>query len=282
MEWVGIALACVGTLSSAIGMHFIRRGEETGDVKRTAFGNLMIVVVGSLLEVTALGFTPESTIAPLGGLTIPFTVCIVAVTERKCPSARVVVGALCVVAGCAAVVAVGPPMRKIHPEELKVGLAFATGVAYCSAVLVFGIADFMRDHPAGAGLVAGVVGGFSNTMSKAGVEAGALKHKSVALFTASALMFAGIQIALLNVALKSFPPMSVNPTYMVTLMLSVVLLGAETYDEFRDIDALHILAFTLGVSLAAAGTWILAAGPTHAEPPPEPVVAAVPATAATV
>ncbi len=259
MEWIGVALASAGTLCSAVGMQLIRSGETKSNFRLVILGNALVVFMGSSLDVTALAFAPESTLAPLGGLVVLWTVVITAFTTRTPPSAKAVFGTLLVVGGCGSVVAVGPAMRRVHPEDVRVGLAFATGVAYCVAVLVFHALDDYKGLAYVAGITAGIVGGFSNTMAKALAEATELEHESWALFSVASLVFAGLQLLLLNVALRHFPPMHVNPPYMVTFMLSVVLLGAETYDEFNGMTLARALVFACGVSLAATGTWILAA-----------------------
>lgn len=250
MEWIGIALMGVGTLSSAFGSFMIRRPEWA----LRMLGNVFIIAIGTTCNIIALEFTPESVLAPMGSLVVFWTHLISPFVEPHHKHTRNWRGTGLVVAGCALVILVAPPMESVDPGNPVLDLCFFVGCIYAILVLSFGthVHSIWLD-----GIKPGLMSGLTNTLAKAYVEALDHKHPFSTFYGLAALLFAAVQLSLLNVALQRDSPIRVNAIYMLTSMLAAIFVGGITFAEFQHTTFLHTALFSIGVAMSSAGTWML-------------------------
>lgn len=250
MEWIGIALMALGTLSSALGSFMIRRPEW----RWKFMGNVCIIVIGSTCSVVAYEFTPESVVAPMGSLVVFWTSVLSLWLERSRPTRHTWRATFFVVAGCSLVIAAAPPMEAVDAGNPVLELCFFMGCIYAVLVLSF----FYDVHSIWVdGMKPGLMSGFTNTLAKAYVEALARRHPFTAFYGLAALLFAAVQISMLNVALLRSAPIRVNAIYMLTSMLSAILVGGISFAEFQHSTLAHAAVFTAGVTMSGLGTWML-------------------------
>ncbi len=249
--FIGVLLVCMGTLASGIGSHLIRRGNEKRSIPWVLIGNICVVFIGSGTEVAAFNFAAESLLAPLGGLVVLWSVLLNPCFGKPTASFA---GTFLVIVGCGVVVVSGPGY---HDIQVLTPLLFGVIFLGCFYV-VFAFLIYESRGPMVDAMVAGSVAGFSNTMSKAMVQATREQHRATFSLFFFALSFALAQIILYNRALERHAVIKVTPTYMVSLMTSVCVMGGITFSEFQNYTPLHVVAFVAGVLLSCIGTWRLA------------------------
>ena len=234
----GVALVCAGTLASAAGTRLIAR-------RRPIVGTLLIVGVGSTAQVLSYDYISESTSAAMGGMVTFWTVVLAKrAGERVHRRTWCAVGL--VVAGSAAVVVSAP---LLHPPTQFPLFTFYVGALACAVML-------MRPLAAGGGrgIAPGRVAGFTDTCAKAFVFA---DGPARAFWGIAALVFASVQMVLLHAALRKHGERAVNPTYMLCVMVSVVVVGYISYGEFDDVGLVHAAWFTMGVALSGVGSYYI-------------------------
>ncbi|ETO28613.1 hypothetical protein RFI_08517 [Reticulomyxa filosa] len=61
---------------------------------------LFLQVIGAIFDFVALGFAPQSVVAPLGSLTLVVNVCLAPIMQNEIPSKRVIFSTFVIVIGC--------------------------------------------------------------------------------------------------------------------------------------------------------------------------------------
>lgn len=234
----GIVLVAAGTLASAVGTRLIAR-------RRPVAGTALVAGVGSTAQMLSYMYIGESTSAAMGGLVTFWTVVLARWAGEKV-GVKTWIAAATVMAGSAVVVLASPPL--LPPS------AFPIRTFYVGAVLCGVIITHKPTHRVAAAAMPGIVAGFTDTCGKAFDFAEG--HARV-FWGIAALVFATVQIVLLHAALRRFGERAINPTYMLVLMMSVVIVGSVSYGEFDNVGAEHVVGFTIGVSMSAAGSYFI-------------------------
>jgi len=248
----GVLVVVAGALGAAQGSYLV-------ESRRPVAGNALMVVTGSTAQLCALRFISESEVAALGGIVASITVVLARmrgerVSRREWVACGVVVVASAVVARAAP--ALAPPAHMPH-------LTLVVGGYVCVFLLGRGAARVAADGPVRGAVAAGLVGGFTNTLTKAWVFGG------VEVWGLGALVFASAQLALLNVALATWGARAVNPVYHTALMVSVVCVGGAAFGEFDAASPAAAGVFCAAAAVSAAASLVLAlASPTvpHQKP----------------
>jgi hypothetical protein len=256
MESIGVLLILIGTLSSAVGMFMIRKSEMSSN-NHWYFrwmGNILIIVFGSGCGVAALDFIPESVIAPMGSLVVFWTSFLQIWIGETRPDWR---ATFLVVFGCALVVIAAPRMEPVDAGDPIIEIVFFIGCFYSVVNLLYSMDDFGSINIWIDGIQPGLVAGFSNTCAKACVEGLKQSHPFTVFYGCAGLLFAAVQLVLLNLALKRHSPIHVNSIYQLTTMLSVIGIGGISFGEFQHVTILDGLMFTIGAIMSGVGTWML-------------------------
>jgi len=275
----GVSLAVMGTLITALGNHLIVKGhalaKKQENQRSTLFliaGNVCVVLLGTVLGLSALAYAPQSVISPLGGLTVVWNLALATLPLFGAvkPKAEEFVYTLITLVGMAIVVAMGPQShgRKasfymlVRPTFVFVVLSYAAIIGWLHSAK----SEDKSFRRIAAGAIGAMVGGLSNVFAKSAVEfysGNQVKSESNDYITfymiiVIALGLALSQLMLLNSALANFTAVQVIPIYQTTLCIAATVSGGIAFDEFRDMTLVQGICFVAGVMISALGVLLSA------------------------
>ncbi len=241
-----IVLCLFGTLASSIGTYLI-------SLKYILLGNLLVLVVGEVFGALALRFSPVSVVAPMSSFTITWSVLLAPVfTDKKLTFKNVALAFLCMF-GCALVVA-----NSVHTSE-KIFHQFITSIFIINGLgfiflyfLFFRLWMFPTEYLIRDAIFTGIVGGFSNTAGKTIFLALEQDDRYLSLCIVSTVIFLVAQSLLINrnIALYTNDTETVNTIYIISLIVSIFIIGGTTFDEFKELKFDQCAYIMLGLAIS--------------------------------
>lgn len=274
---IGVILITIGTFSNALGTRLIPT--------RPRLGNFLSIGIGEILGVVAMQLAPLSTLAPLGALVIAWTI-VINLVETTPPASlvrRYVIYGTATTMGCATVVAFGPKHveaftmvdKSTHLIVLFTSGTFISIVSFGALIFNgsvsgegngsegerFAARVSLERNPSVTAVIAGIMGGFTQSCAKSTQRAYVERHPSFLTMTFLTIGFGLYQWFLVNTAIECAAheggSLKINPIYIFTLIVSVVTVSGLTFDEFSNTTPREEAAFALGIALAAFGVWKL-------------------------
>ena len=274
--WIGVTLAIIGSLVTALGNHLIVKSHSKRldpSVAQYYFwtGNACAALIGTVFGVLALAYAPQSLISPLGGLTMVWNLVLATlpVFGGIQPKPLQVLATIATLFGTMIIVWLGPENR-----GRKNSFWMFTEPSFLSLVVVYGGLGAMLEaiknqnklyHRIAAGATGGLVGGLSNLFAKAAVDFNsgnqipeeANDYGSFILVVVIAIGLALSQLMFLNNALASFPAVQIVPIYQTTLIVAATISGGIAFNEFDEFPLFQYFGFSCGVMVSILGVAFL-------------------------
>jgi hypothetical protein len=249
---LGLGLEVVGTLASACGALLAHRAEA--DPRLLAAATVLIAGVSSACELLAMEFAPLVVLAPLGSLTVVWSVLLGTRRAARAVRQRELRAAAAVCFGClvcTTALVLGKSRRL--PEEPHTRRVFYATVLGSALTFIL-IRSSGSARPAWRGFAPGCVAAFTQTCAKAAEAHLALgRDFAAAVFACCALVFGFAQLSLLLGAYADFPPHRVNPAYFGALVVCTAFVGASAFAELQGLSAAALAAAAAGVVLVVLG-----------------------------
>mmetsp|Transcript_122724 Transcript_122724/g.192645 ORF Transcript_122724/g.192645 Transcript_122724/m.192645 type:complete len:413 (-) Transcript_122724:110-1348(-) len=285
---VGITLEIISGMVGVIGKQLIGFSARHRQLvyARVVFaaGMIMTTVLGAVLDAVAMGFAPQSILAPLHGLEISMNVVFAPCVLQEKPAAAHIIGALLVSAGASLTALYGPhnetPVSLEALEEKilrwQVGvyvIVFCCGVLVCFSVLRVrprGTGDKLRGLILGvvAGGIAGNVCFLKCTMGLLGLGLGG-DWSPWKNWLPYALAVLAASVALGNVPLMVTAMEEYEALFMVTVfgganIVMACISGAVVLCEMDDVDAAQTYQYWASVFLIICGLVAINTAEVHA------------------
>lgn len=303
---IGIVLTVGGCFISNLGTNLQKvsmneNSQRPVEQQRTVFKQPMWVtgcvcmIAGSIADFVALGFAPQSMLAPLATFTLVFNVFMAQYLNKETPTATNILATMIIVGGTVLVVMFGDQTTKCYKlDELVCRFADVWTITYLGIVFAFmALAAFKsvqndraaeergtpmherKDVAIWMAPFGGVCGGNTFLCAKAISELiKAQVRGETALFTFPGLAllvglvaFLLMQVRFLNEALRRYDILVIVPIYQTFWILSGTMAGLIYFKEYVVIreSPLRTAMFFLGVSAALCGVAVLARGTREAE-----------------
>eukprot|EP01083_Nonionella_stella_P092390 258637_1 len=251
---------------------------------------LCMQVFGAILDFLALGFAPQSVVAPLGSLTLVVNVFLSPCMHNQKPSFQILLFTTIIIVGAATTVASSPRTDKVDSIvavfNLYRNMSFFTYALGTGTFIVVGwIAtqylvtlsvnkpieyerSYYKYHRFFIASIAGTMGAqnilFAKSISTLIVQS--TQHGSMMLlctYFQTYLLLLGLlltiffQLRWLNDGLQRFSALYVAPTFQAFWITVSVLGGLVVFDEFETMGATQKMIFSSGVLMTVIGVLCL-------------------------
>lgn len=256
---IGVMLSILAAIMNNVGVNFQKLYFSNKLVHIWLVG-LLAIAVGSVLDVMALSFAPQSVLAPLGSLTILSNTIIAPVLHGEKLNNRSLFFSLLSFFGC--ILSVSAASHQAHWYEMSGLISLLTSVQFESYVLVMFLIllalYYLMDHldnviPA---MISGVMGAFSVTLAKLLSNIYKLDspdHVFVGILVTLQILSVALQLGWMNIALSLAPALIVVPVFTSSWIINTTIAGGVLYQEFDSFTIPQLLLFPLGVCLCVIG-----------------------------
>eukprot|EP00924_Labyrinthula_sp_SR-Ha-C_P001062 snap_masked-scaffold_7-processed-gene-12.1-mRNA-1 protein AED:0.28 eAED:0.31 QI:0/0/0/1/1/1/2/0/405 len=247
---------------------------------------LFFMALGAILDFVALGFAPQSVVAPLGSLTLVFNLYLAQFFHHEKVSSSDILATMIIITGCVVCVAtsnhndeissVHDLLQAFRSERFAWYLLF---VAILSCIFLFITLEFKRSEnyrsifdsnqfetifryslPAFSGLIGAQSVLFAKTLDELIISSLSKEgsNTKMTLFNRHNYFYQHTgQLYLLNLSLKSWDALYVIPVFQSNWIIFSVIGGGVFYNEFEDFSAIQVLSFWLGICTTLIGVYLL-------------------------
>lgn len=270
--------------------------DDDGDAKQGSYVcdpiwllGLFLQVLGALLDFAALGYAPQSVVAPLGSLTLVVNVFVSPFMHDEKPSIKTIFATGIIICGAAITVAASPREDSVDSIQGVFDLyenssfliyAILTGgfitIGWCLTQYYVYLSrnrqrrykkKFYKQHRFVIAAISGTMGAqnvlFAKSVSTLVVKSFQNGGRVLFGYWETYLLLAGLlstiyfQLRWLNSGLKRFSALYVAPTFQAFWITVSVMGGLIVYKEFDDMYFWQKIVFPLGVILTIVGVFYL-------------------------
>lgn len=289
-EW-GVPLLVLGSFSAACGLLAMKSSSDTESHlplyqrRRWCLGFVLLVVNGTSLDLIAYSITPLAIIAPFSALTIVFTTMLAQAGLFGCREVVTRTQAFAIAVVCAGVTTMslaGPHSSKqVTPDNVEYLLYRRPFVIFAGLNVIataFAVVAWLsqkiaqKDEPPDAqGLVVALLAcgaASSGSLTQVALKVVSLAGKGyvhgkdflrlhMVLGLTALVLFAPLQLVLLNAALAWSPTSFAVPIYQCLLVLLTIVGAGTFFEEFGQMTWNWMAGFVLGVVLSIAGLLVI-------------------------
>jgi len=258
--WImGILLATVASFINNIGVN-LQKLYHTNGIKAYWLAGMLAIATGSVLDITALSFAPQSVIAPLGSLTIVSNTLVAPHMHGEKLTRWTVMFTLVVFLGCiVSVMSASHDLVILDEESLWEMLTSQRFTVYIISILGTLMLCVQSDEESFIPAFASALfGSLSVTTAKVSnnvlILHGASTWIVIGILTAQVLCVV-MQLLYLNLALSLADALVVVPVFTSTWIITTALAGGILYEEFYKFTVLQGVLFPVGVLLCCIGVF---------------------------
>ena len=274
----------------------VSHNEDIGEAKQGSYVcdpiwllGLFLQVLGALLDFAALGYAPQSVVAPLGSLTLVVNVFVSPFMHDEKPSCKTIFATGIIICGAAITVAASPREDSVDSIQGVFDLyenssfliyAILTGgfitIGWCLTQYYVYLSrnkqrrykkKYYKQHRFVIAAISGTMGAqnvlFAKSVSTLVVKSFQNGGRVLFGYWETYLLLAGLfstiyfQLRWLNSGLKRFSALYVAPTFQAFWITVSVMGGLIVYKEFDDMLLWQKIVFPLGVILTILGVFYL-------------------------
>jgi hypothetical protein len=295
---IAVGLAVLAAFSNNFGVNLQKLAwtkKQQGEVGQSVYRSywlfgMVCIILASLFDFAALGFGPQSVIAPIGSLTMVANVLVAPVMHGEKLRRSMFGATLLILSGCVLAVMSASHLNVICDVESLLSLYwtrrfvayFVTIVAFVTLVLNFiqRAEDVERElgpaspayvrlfpyHRIAYALLSGVFGAQSVLFARSFNEliiSSMRGHRFFLSYPGAYAIFGSLagcivlQIYYLNQGLARFESLYNVPVFTTTFIVGTVLGGGIFYGEFSDFSVKQAILFPFGVALCVSGVFLL-------------------------
>ena len=274
LNWLGIALACVGSVSINIGNNLQAKGHADDNNGIWILGTC-IFFLASIIQFVAFAFAPVSVVAPLESLQFLANLVFAKFINQQTIAPRAYLGTFLIFTGLILCLVNGPVDGKllIPLDKLMAYWDSPAWIIYLSAILILaGLAELARGayssaaiegetrcgqaslQPLAFSLSSALIGTQAVVQAKALAEATKLVIVgcAVEVFTSwypyvtlvILVGCGGLWLVRLNLALKAYDPLFILPLLQGQYILCATLSGGIYFQEFNKLTGKKVMATT--------------------------------------
>eukprot|EP01084_Bolivina_argentea_P136551 240486_1 len=253
---------------------------------------LFLVIVGAVFDFLALGYAPQSVVAPMGSLTLVVNVMLSPCMHHEKPSLKTLISTAIIISGAVVTVISSPRPDSVESMtqvfELYKTVSFLVYAIFCCGFILIGFAltryflhlstkyaqiykeKYFKFHRFIIGAIAGLAGAqsvlFAKSVATLLIQSIKNEHGEGVMFVywQSYLLIVGLfgtiylQIKWLNDGLKSFSALHITPLFQAFWTSVGVIGGLTVYREFESMDLWQMIIFPMGVIVTIIGVICLA------------------------
>jgi magnesium transporter len=287
--WIGISLALVSAILGNLGLNIQKLSHSLSNNDPLMHNHPLwqlgmgIIIIGSLADFAALGFAPQSVVAPLGAVTLVVNVILARIMHGEEITNAGIIATLCILCGSVLTVVFSDHRNFIVQDTRElVGILAQSGfVMYASIVVIIVVVVWtwakqsmkMEDLKAqdlvklkfALPALSGVIGGHSLLFAKFVSELGEQVWKgswsvpdwrvALGLYVIFGMLVVSLacQIIWINEALKRFNSVFVIPIAKSFWVFFSVVSGLVAFAKYEEFTANEFIMFSLGSLLIIAG-----------------------------
>eukprot|EP01083_Nonionella_stella_P086838 241443_1 len=246
-------------------------------------------VLGALLDFVALGYAPQSVVAPLGSLTLVVNVIVSVPMHNEIPSMRTILGTLCIICGAVTTVASSPREDSVESVsgvfDLYEHTSFLIYASITGGLISIGwcltqyfvylsrnkqaryTVKYYKQHRFVIAAISGTMGAqnvlFAKSVSVLVVQSIENGGRLLFGYWETYLLLAGLvstiyfQLRWLNSGLKRFSALYVAPIFQAFWITVSVMGGLIVYKEYEHMKLWQRIVFPIGVIVTIGGVFYL-------------------------